>query len=263
TFRRQVNGVKGISPQVRVYESIAVHYRPVWNPASSLVFAYQAQPYRTTDYGIFSGQWTLNGGYLDPLGIQVDKKIIEDAIRHLRPLKDDRNAQAVAVIPLHYKSFTGQSRNEMFSLISNLLNQTRQDLIAFELVGLLDSLPVNRLPQLTAALTRLSRFVAVRTVPDHFDHIKGYLRGVRLLGIDLSDISRHGADPHSRSRVMAEFSKFSKEQGIASFVWDLRTIDEVKQALALGYSNMNGLPIAGEQMEPRNLYQLSAGRIVR
>ncbi len=260
TFRRRGNGADS-TPQMRIYESLSVRYRPVWNPASQLVFAYQAQPYRTTDYGTFAGQWTLNGGYLDPLGIEVDKKVIEDALKNLRTMREDKNPP-VTLIPLHFKSFTGQARNEMFSLISALLNQSRQEMVAFELVGLLDSLPVNRLPQIVSALGRLSRFVAVRAVPEHFDHIRGYLRGVRLVGVDLSDISRHGADTHSRNRVMVEFAKFSREQGIASYVWDLKTIDEVRQALALGYSNLSGVAVASELSEPRHLFELSANRVV-
>ncbi|MCF8483132.1 MAG: hypothetical protein K9H25_22125 [Rhodospirillum sp.] len=260
TFRRKAAGA-GVSPQARVYESLTVRYRPVWNPASQLVFAYQCQPYRTTDYGIFAGQWTLNGGYLDPLGIEVDKKVIEDALKHLRAMRDEKTPP-VTLIPLHYKSFTGQARNEMFSLISSLLNQSRQEMVAFELVGLLDSLPVNRLPQIVTALTRLSRFVAVRAVPDQFDHIKGYLNGVRLLGLDLNDISRHGADTASRGRAMIDFARFAKDQGIASYVWDLKTIDEVKLALEMGFSNLNGLAVASELAEPKHLFELSVQRIV-
>ncbi|GEO82525.1 hypothetical protein [Pararhodospirillum oryzae] len=261
TFRRRGDG-GGLTPQARVYESLDVRYRPVWNPASQIVFAYQIQPYRTTDYGVFAGQWTLNGGYLDPLGIEVDKKVIEEALRVLRASHDDRDAP-VTLIPLHFKSFTGQARNEMFSIISKLLSQARQELVAFELVGLLDSLPVNRLPQIVAALSRLSRFVAVRAVPDQFDHIKGSLNGVRLLGLDLNDISRHGADAASRGRAMLDFARFARDQGIASYIWDMRTIDEVRSALDLGFANLSGVAVSTELTEPRGLYELSVQRVIR
>ncbi|WP_157879167.1 hypothetical protein [Pararhodospirillum photometricum] len=261
TLRRR--GETGpITPQARVYESLDVRFRPVWNPASQLVFAFQIQPYRTTDYGVFAGQWTLNGGYLDPLGIEVDKKVIAEAIKASKTLKGDKTTPVI-VLPLHFKSFTGQARNDMFSLLSKLLDHGKREHVAFELVGLLDSLPASRLPQIVSALGRLARFVAVRAVPDQFDHLRGTLNEVRLLGIDLNDISRHGADTASRSRVLAAFARFAREQGVSTYAWDLRTLDEVRLAMDLGFGNLGGLAVAPEMTEPRAIYELGVERVAR
>lgn len=261
TFQRRP-GADGLSPQARVYESITVRYRPVWNPGNGMVFAYQVQPTRTTDFGNFAGQWALNGGYLDPLGIEVDKKVIHDTVRQLKALEGLKTAP-VLMVPLHFKSFTGQARDQMFDLIARLVRQGRQDLIAIELVGLVDSLPVNRLPPILGALGRLARFVAVRAVPDQVDHIGGMLAGASMVGVDLNDISRHGADGATRVRLLADVARFARDQRIASYAWDLKTLDEVKVALEAGYANLGGQAVAAECAEPKRLYDLDIARVVR
>ncbi|MBK1663097.1 hypothetical protein CKO10_01045 [Rhodospirillum rubrum] len=243
-----------LSAQNRIHDSLTVGFRPVWNPSSRLVFAYQGQPYRTTDYGWFAGQWTLYGGYLDPLGIEVDKKVIEVALKPLRAARDAKTPPVI-ILPLHFRSFTGQNRNEMFSLIAALVEECRKDVLAFELVGLFDGLPLNRLPQVVAGLAKLSRFVAVRAAPDQLEPIRGFLEGVRLLGIDLNDIGRHGSDPANRARVMTDLARFAKERGIASYVWDLRTMEEVRLALDLGYSNLCGQAVGSDTADPHHVYE--------
>lgn len=228
-------------------------YRPMWDVKRNAVTTYVCVPARPGAGGRLQVGESEIPRLEEPevsqrLDLMIQKRVIGD----LRKLVESGKQQLLC-LPVHFETLASNQRRLAY------LDRCRRGvpphgvkLLVFELMGIPEGIPQNRLLELATALRRFSRGVLLRTKVSETVFRPPNETGIAAIGFE-----HFAAFGIAESRQIAEMERFAsaaKKAALATYVHGLRTISLTTAAIAAGFDFVDGDVVTSVVDTPSGAY---------
>lgn len=232
--------------------NIQLVYRPMWDVKRNAVTTYVCAPARPGPAGrLLVGESEIPRLDDPEVALRLDQLVQKRVIGDLRKLVAAGQQQLLCV-PVHFETLAvGQRRMTYIERCQRGIPPEGVKLLVFELTGVPEGIPQNRLLEIATSLKRFSRGVLLRTTPTHPWFRPPSETGIAALGVECHSSSVPEA------KLIADMERFAtaaKKVGLATYVHGLRTISLTTAAIAAGFDFVDGDVVTSVVEQPRGAY---------
>jgi hypothetical protein len=226
--------------------SIDFDFLPIWSPEKEMIVAWRMRPYRQLGGTKLFDEQVFLGGASDPMTIELDLKSIAMG----QEIADQCMAGKVSlVVPIHVGPNIMETKEALKRDIASFCTITSYaKVLSFEILGISDNMGRPLLREIVDILKTCSASVSARISPDSL-HV-GSLKecGVGFLGISLRQAMSSGFSAKQIRGLLAVFARDTIALGLAPYLWDADSIDDLKFAVSAGFKLISGAALG----QPRN-----------
>lgn len=219
--------------------NVQLVYRPMWDVKRNAVTTYVCVPARPSGTGrLMVGESEIPRLEEPEVSQRLDLMIQKRVIGDLRKLVESGKQQLLC-LPVHFETLASNQRRLAY------LDRCRRGvppqgvkLLVFELMGVPEGVPQNRLLELAAALKRFSRGVLLRTKVSETVFRPPNETGIAAIGFE--HFAAYGVAESKQIAEMERFAAAAKKAALATYVHGLRTISLTTAAIAAGFDFVDG-----------------------
>jgi hypothetical protein len=228
-------------------------YRPMWDVKRNAVTTFVCAPALPGPAGrLLVGEAEIPRLDQPAVALRLDQLVQKRVIGDLRKLVE-AGQQQLLCLPVHFETLAvNQRRMAYIERCQRGIPPLGIKLLVFELTGVPDGIPQNRLFELATSLKRFSRGVLLRTTL-----AQPWFRPPAETGISAMGIEHHAGSAVPEAKLIGDMERFAtgaKKAGLATYVHGLRTISLTTAAIAAGFDFVDGDIVTSVVEQPRGAY---------
>jgi hypothetical protein len=236
--------------------SIDFDFLPIWAPDKEMIVAWRMRPIRQLGGTKLFDEQVFLGGASDPMTIELDLKSIAMG----QEMADQCMAGKVSlVVPIHVGPNIMETKEALKRDIASFCAITSYaKVLSFEILGVSDNMGRPLLREIVDILRTCSASVSARISPDSL-HVGSMKEGgVGFLGISLRHAMLSGFSAKQVRGLLAVFARDTIAMGLAPYLWDADSIDDLKFAVSAGFKLISGAAFGQPRshIAPRQSLQL-------
>jgi len=223
-------------------------YRPMLVTRTRVVSTYVCIPVLKDHLGqSLSGYGVLGNAPSPQEFFELDHLTLHVAAEELEKLIKNR-ARSLIALPVHFETLANVQRRMKYLSNIELIMQTNTDRIVFEMVGLPENIPQQRILELTSALRRYSRAIIARFSHDHGNFPAYRTAGLHAVGVDVFTLTKNESAPTKNERAlikdMETFVLNAKENQLRTYAHGIRSISLLTAAICAGFDYLDGYALS-------------------
>jgi hypothetical protein len=233
--------------------NVQLVYRPMWDVKRNAVTTFVCAPALPGPAGrLLVGESEIPRLDVPEVALRLDQLVQKRVIGDLRKLVA-AGQQQLLCLPVHFETLAvSQRRMAYIDRCQRGIPPQGIKLLVFELTGVPEGIPQNRLLEMATALKRFSRGVLLRTTLS-----QPWFRPPSETGIAAMGVEYHSSSGVPEAKLIGEMERFAsaaKKVGLSTYMHGLRTISLTTAAIAAGFDFVDGDIVTSVVEQPRAAY---------
>jgi len=260
TFGGKKKLLKKAQHEFDIVKDVQFIFHPMWHVRNKIVSTFLCVPVVCVAENTYTSAYASLSEATDTEIIEnLDIATLNRACDEFRIMHDKKKMGLLAV-PIHFVTLTHKkSRTEYIKVCATKLLDFK-DRIVFEIVGLPEGVPDNRLFDFFVALHPFSRSVIARFSLDH-KFFEGYkAAGIHSVGIDILDSQLSETEALDK---MGKFVEAANKASLSTYIHGVRTRSLNMMAISAGFNYVNGYAIASTTNHVDGAYKFELQEIYK
>lgn len=249
-FREEVEFLAKLSPQEKKEYSfgrLKFVYRPMWLVKKGVMAAHVCIPARISSEGtVLVGSAAVLASPGSHANAEHDCSCLIEAANELNLLMS-QGRKPVLIVPVHYVTLTEPKHRSEYRKITKSMPKDFHDRLLFEVIGIPQGAPRNRLEESILLLKSSNDNSLIRVRLDNKDFTKFSGLGFYAVGFDISNLD----EPEAKLvDGINRFAERAEQQGLKIYARGLKTKSLISAAVCAGYDYIDGDPVTSPVETP-------------